>query len=299
MKTLTIIIFALLLVSCKENKNNTFTDVSTKTETQDTQLKRYKVQSGIIKYKTTIAGAVMGSKITGNGTGSKYFKNYGAIELVEEETSQTTVANILGNKSTNTTNSHTINKLDNSVSYNVNFKQKKIYKQKNMAMELTKQFQPNKDAGEAGKNIFKTIGGKQTGTETYKGYDCEIWETMGIKQWIYKGVTLKTVAALMGITTTTEAITVKFDISIPDSKFNLPNYPIAEQENMLGEIEFNSEDFDVDYEGIKDDMNRVKKMSFEDWKQHAIANDEEMQEMSEEDLRKTYNIIQKMIKTRE
>ncbi|WP_299781711.1 hypothetical protein [uncultured Formosa sp.] len=299
MKILNIIIFVLLLVSCKENKKTMLTDVSTKTETQDTQLKRYKVKSGSIKYKTTISGNVMGSKITGSGTERKYFKAYGAIELVEEESSQTTVANIFGNKSTNTTSSHTINKLENSDSYSVDFKQKKIYKHKNMAMELTKQFQPNKDAGEAGKNIFKAIGGQQTGTETYKGYDCEIWETMGVKQWIYKGVTLKAVGTLMGITTTTEATTVQFDIPVPDSNFKLPNFPIVEQDNRLGGIEFDSEDFSADYEDIQKDMDKIKNMSYEDWKQHATANDEEMQKMSEEELHETYNIIQNMIKMRE
>jgi len=285
-------------MSCNENQNNTLADVSTKAEQQETQLKRYKVKSGIIEYKTTISGKVMGSTITGSGTESRYFKAYGALELVEEESTQTTVTNVFGNKTTNTTNTHTINKLDNGDSYNVDLKHKKIYKQKDLAMELTKQFQPNKDAGEAGKNIFKAIGGKQTGTETYKGYDCEIWETMGVKQWIYKGVTLKTVGTLMEITTTTEATNIAFNIEVPDDNFKLPDFPIEVQETVFGDIEIDT-GFDADLEDIDEDLNRIKNMSFEEWKKHATKNDEEMRNMSDDELRETYNMIQKMIKMRQ
>lgn len=296
MKRISIILFLLIIVSCKGNEKD---PLASKSETQETNLKRYKVKSGIINYKTTFSGKVMGSTNTGSGTVKMFFKDYGSLELIEEESSQTTVAVVFGNKTTNTTNAHTMNKLDNGDSYNVDFKQKKIYKQQDLAMELTKQFQPNADAGEAGKNMFKAIGGKNIGTETYQGYQCEIWENMGIKQWIHKGVTLKSVGTLMGITTTKEATSVKFDTNVPDSNFKLPNYPIVEQENMLGGMEFDSEDFDADYEDIQEDINRLKNMSYEEWKQLATEDDEEMQKMSEEELRETYNMIQKMIKMRE
>ncbi len=292
MKTTSLLFFALLLLSCNESQSNTLANASAKTQQQETKLKRYKVKSGIINYKSTISGKVMGSTITGSGTESKYFKDYGALELVEEESSQTTVTNVFGNKSTNTTSVHTMNKLDNGDSYNVDFKQKKIYKQKDLAMELTKQFQPNADAEKVGKDMFKAIGGEKTGTETYLGYDCEIWEAMGVKQWIYKGVTLKSVGTVMGIITTTEATSVAFNTDVLNSDFKLPDYPIVEQESLFGDAD------DTDFEDIEEDFNRIKNMSFEDWKKHATANDEEMKNMSEEELRETYDMVQKMIKMR-
>ncbi len=296
MKTFSLFIFALLLLSCNESQSNTLVDASS-IQQQDTKLKRYKVKSGIIKYETTITGKVLGSTITGSGTESKYFKDYGALELVEEESSQTTVANVFGNKTTNTTSSHTMNKLDNGDSYFVDFKQKKIYKQKDLAMELTKQFEPNADAGEVGKDMFKAIGGEKIGNETYKGYDCEIWEAMGVKQWIYKGVTLKTVGAIMGITTTTVATSVDLNVDVPESNFKLPDYPIVDQESLFGDVEIDT-DNDSDYEDMEENLNKLKNMSYEDWKKFAIANDEEMRDMSEEELRETYDMIQKMIKMR-
>ncbi len=47
-------------------------------------------------------------------------------------------------------------------------------------------------------------------------------------------------------------------------------------------------------------MEKMSKMSFEEWKKMALKDkeDEEIQNMSEEELRQTYNMIQKVIKMR-
>tara|TARA_R110002049_G_scaffold240645_1_gene414523 strand:- start:98 stop:985 length:888 start_codon:yes stop_codon:yes gene_type:complete len=294
MKTFSLFVFALMLLSCNESQSNTLADSSINTQQQDTLLKRYKVKSGIIKYEMNITGDVLGSKITGSGTESLYFTNYGALELVEENSTQTTVTNVFGNKSTNTTDTHTINKLDNGETYNVDFKQKKIYKQKDLAMELTKRFEPNTDAGDVGKEMLKGIGGEKIGNETYKGYNCEIWEAMGVKQWIYKGVTLKSTGTMMGITTTKLATSIKLNTDVDKSNFELPDYTIVEQDGL-----FEDEEIDTDYEDMDENLNKLKNMSFEEWKKYAQANDEEMATMSESELRETYDMIQKMIKMRQ
>ena len=294
MKTFSLIALALMLLSCNESQSNTFVDSSEKSQQQDTILKRYKIKSGIITYDIAIKGDVIGSKITGHGIENLYFKDFGALELVEENSSQTTVANIFGNKSTNTTNTHTMTKLDNGTSFSVDFKQKKIYKQKDLAMALTKQFQPNADAGEVGKEMLKGIGGEKTGIENYKGYNCEIWEVMGVKQWIYKGVTLKSVGSIMGITTTKEATNIEFNVNVDKSKFKLPDYTIVEQDGLFEDVEI-----DTDFEDMDENLDKLKNMSFEDWKKYAQANDEEMLEMNETELRETYDMIQKMIKMRQ
>lgn len=294
MKIFSLFIFALMLLSCNESQSDTLADSAMKTQQHDTILKRYKVKSGIIKYEMTITGNVMGSKITGNGTESLYFTNYGALELAEENSTQTTVTNVFGNKSTNTTDTHTMNKLDNGETYSVDFKQKKIYKQKNLAMELTKRFQPNADAGEVGKEMLKGIGGEKIGNETYKGYDCEIWEAMGVKQWIYKGVTLKSTGTIMGITTTKLATKIEFNTDIDKSKFRLPDYTIVEQDGLFEDVEIDS-----DLEDMDKNLNQLKNMSYADWKKYAQANDDEMSNMNESELRETYDMIQKMIKMRQ
>ena len=297
MKKFSLFILAFLILGCNDTKSNTLTDASENTEQQDNKLKRYKVKSGIIEYEITITGDVMGSKITGSGTEHIYFKDFGALELVEEQSIQTTETNVFGNTSTNTTKTHTIKKLDNGDSYSVDFKQKKIYKTQDPTMQLTRKFQPNADAGEAGEEMLKALGGKKLSNETYKDFDCEIWEIMGIKQWIYKGVTLKSVGILMGIKTTKEATNIKLNVEVDKSHFKLPDYTIVEQENLFGDVEIDS-DFDANLEDIDKDLNKIKNMSFEEWKKQATLNDEEMGEMSETELRETYDMIQKMINER-
>lgn len=297
MKTFSLFVVALMLLSCNESQSNTSIDALANTQQQDTMLKRYKVKSGIITYKMTITGDVMGSKITGSGTESLYFKNYGALELVEEQSSQTTAVNVFGNKSTNTTETHNMKKLDNGDSYTVDFEQKKIYKIQDLAMQLTKAYEPNADAGEVGEDMLKAIGGKKIGTETYKGFNCDIWEAMGIKQWIYKGVTLKSDGTLMGIRTTKEATNIEFDVNVDDSHFKLPDYTIIEEENLFSDVEIDT-DFDANFKDKDDDLSKIKNMSFEEWKKKATLNDEELGEMSEAELRETYDMIQKMIKMR-
>jgi hypothetical protein len=299
MKIFSLLVFAFMLLSCNESQSKTLADSSKTTQQQDPKLKRYNIKSGIIKYEITIEGNVMGSEITGNGTEHLYFTDYGALELIEENSSQTTKTNVFGNKSTNTTDTHTMNKLANGESYSVDFKQKKIYKQKDLAMALTKQLQPNADAGKVGKDMLKSIGGEKTGSETYKGYNCEIWEAMGVKQWIYKGVTLKSVGRIMGITTTKTATNIEFNIDVAENNFTLPDYPIEKLESFLSDEEM---DNDFDSEEVEDmdaKLKMIQNLSYEDWKKQATLNDEEMGEMSDAELRETYDMIQKVIKMRE
>ncbi len=289
-----IIILSLLIVtiSCKGNENKDSLDV---TDKQENKLKRYEVKSGIVKYTSTISGKVMGSVITGSGTESLYFKDWGAVELVEEKSSQTTNTKFFGKKNTETTNTHTISKLDNGESYHVDFDKKQIFLRRDMAMDMTKAFHPNADAGDVGKNMLESMGGKIIGNEKFLGYDCEIWDVMGAKQWMYKGVVLKLEMTLMGITTVKIATSAKFNISVSDKYFKLPDYPIQKEEGFM-----NNEEFEDDMGDMDANMDKISKMSFEEWKKMALADkeDEEMQNMSEKELRQTYDMIQKMVKMR-
>ena len=60
----------------------------------------------------------------------------------------------------------------------------------------------------------------------------------------------------------------------------------------------NSEEFQVDMEDVKENMDALSKMSFNEWKKIAQKNDPEMAEMSDEELRQTYDMIQQMLKLR-
>lgn len=258
------------------------------------KLKRYDVKSGIVEYTTSISGKVMGSTIDGSGTSSLYFKDWGAIELNEEESSQTSTFKIFGKGKTETENSHSMAKLDNGKSYFVDFENKKIIGGRDAAMELTKTFYPNADAGEAGENMAESIGGKKVGTEKFMGYTCDIWEIAGGRQWNYKGVMLKMEMKMLGITTLTEATSAKFDISVSNEHFKLPDFPIEYEEGFMDDDEY-----EEDIEDMQDNMEKMSKLSFSEWKKMVQKNDEEMQQMSDEELHQTYDMMQKMIKMRQ
>lgn len=276
MKNLSIILTLFIAISsCNGNDQN--------------KLKRYEIKSGIVHYKTTISGKIMGSTIAGSGTENLYFKDWGAIELKEEESSQTTTMKFFGKKKVETENTHVINKLDNGESYSVNFETEEIHVRRDPMMDMMKQ--SDTDVGKAGQNMLKAMGGEKIGIEDFLGYNCEIWDINGAKQWIYKGVVLKMDMTLMGIKTIHEATNAKFNISVSDSHFKLPDFKIVKEESFLNNTEFEGEIEDMDK-----NMEMVSKLSYEEWKKMATANDEEMQNMSEEELRQTYDMIQRMAK---
>lgn len=274
-KISTLISLFALLISCDGNSQN--------------QLKRYKVKSGIIKYTTTISGKIIGSKITGSGTESLYFKNWGAKEFKEGQSTQTSHMKFFGKEKTETTSKHEISKIDNGKIYLVDFKNKIIQSKNNPMMDLMKQSKTN--AADESKNMLEAMGGKKIGNETYKGFNCEVWELLGGKQWIYKGVMLKMDMEVLGIKTLTEATSVKFNVDVADSNFKLPDFPIQKIESstdsMISDKEKNE---------LKNSIHKISKLSFEEWKKMAIKNDPEMKNMSDEELHQTYNMIQKMTK---
>jgi len=283
----------LFITICKGNEDKIRDSLTVQSENQRKKLKRYDVKSGIVTYKITTSGKILGSTITGSGTEKLFFKNWGAVELIEENSTKTTNTKIFGKKSTETTNTHTMRKLDNGESYYVDFNRKVIHLRRDMAMDLSSMFHPKSDAGDVGENMLEGIGGEKTGTEIFMGYNCEVWNVNGAKQWMYKGVPLKIIVTVMGIETVKEAVKADFNMEIPNDNFKLPNYALQKEEGFL-----NNEEFEDEIESMDANMDKMSEMSFEEWKELVIMDDKEMQEMSDEELRQTYHMMQKMIQAR-
>lgn len=277
MKKLSILLsLTILLTSCSGNSQSKF--------------KRYNVESGIVEYTITTSGKMMGSTISGEGTSKLFFKDYGAIELQEEVSSQTSVMKFFGKEKKETTETHKMNKIQNGKNYIVDFDNEEITVGNIPGMDL---MSDSTDGEQAGKDIMIAMGGEKIGNDTFMGYNCELWSVLGAKQWIYKGVLLKMEMNTLGIKTVQEATTVEFDVSIADQKLKLPEYTVVESEDLLS-----SDEYEEGMEGMDESMDRIANMSYEDWKKAAVSNDEEMKNMSEEELRQTYDMIQKMIKMR-
>ncbi|MGQ1945506.1 hypothetical protein ACT3CD_00210 [Geofilum sp. OHC36d9] len=258
------------------------------------KLKRYDVKSGIVEYVTTTSGNVMGSTITGSGTEKLFFKEWGAVELKETKLDQTTTTKIFGNEKTESTHKHSMNKLDNGESFSVGFDNQKIYLGRDMAMDMSGSLHPEGDVGDVGKNMVESMGGKKLGNEDFLGYNCEVWELMGGKQWIYKGVMLKMEMTALGIKTVTRATSIRWNISVPDAHFSLPDFPIHKNDSYMM-----PEDYQSSQNEMEEGMDKLRNLSFEEWKAAATQDDPEMKEASDEELRQTYDMMQKMLKLRQ
>jgi hypothetical protein len=257
---------------------------------QGTKLKRYEVKSAIVVYETTISGKLMGSTVTGSGFEKLYFRDWGNLELKETQSSQTTKTNIFGIKKTETSDTHTMSKLDNGKSYHVDFEREEIMLRRDPAMELTKTFADG-DVNKTGKEMLEAMGGKIVGQEAILGYTCDIWDGLGGRQWIYKGLPLKIEVNLMGILTTTTATSAKFDIAVTDKYFKLPDFKLVEMEGYQ-----NDEEYAEDKAEMKKNAQKMKNMTYAEYKTMLIKNDPEAADMSEEEMKQSYQMFKMMIK---
>ncbi len=203
----------------------TFSSCDKDDDSQSKDIKRYNVESGIIKYITSISSKIGGSTITGTGTTQLYFENWGARELENEESTTTTVISMpeINLFTTEVNTIHNTDKIDNEMIYIVDYDTQTIFTKSDPLIEFMRL--EDYDAAEAGKKMLISMGGVQSDNENFKGYDCEVWTALGSTQWIYKGVTLKIVSTISGITTSQEATDIRFDVSVNDSYFKLPDYP--------------------------------------------------------------------------
>ncbi len=257
------------------------------------KLKRYDIKSGIVKYQTSIKGKVMGSTIDGSGTQELYFKDWGAVELKKVDEKKVTHINIFGQKKTEVDETHNIDKLDNGKSYHVDNDNKIIYVRNDPAMEMIKTLGEG-DVVNTGEKMLEGMGGKKVGKEKVLGYNCDVWQIPGGKQWIYKGLPLKLEMTLMGITTQTTATEAKFNINVPNKYFKLPDYPIQEMQDFMGGME----GFDGDDAAGKKELEKFKNMSFDDYKKMIEKEDPEaFKNMSEEEMKMSFEIMQKMAKS--
>ncbi|MFQ5639444.1 MAG: hypothetical protein ACE5IR_15775 [bacterium] len=149
---------------------------------------RYGLKQACIEYK-----------ITGDmfaGTETLYFDRYG---MREAKYSKQTVK-VMGMTQKNHTATF-VNFDEDGVIYTYDYKTKSGTKMENPLKEA---FQ-KEDMKEVGKEMMVQMGGKKIGTGKVLGKTCEIWETMGVKTWIWNWITLKTVSNMMGMKMTIEA----------------------------------------------------------------------------------------------
>ena len=193
------------------------------TVAQANQMKKYDVKSGKIEYALSGGGNIMGmAQIKSIGKKRVIFDNYGVqnLEEVVEVKKETT----MGKSKTDKT--HTLSYTNNAIVYSVNFKQKRVERMKNRGAQMAAMFGGGQNLQESGEKMMKSMGGKKLGIDKVLGYECVVWDLMGSKQCMYKGIPLKIEIDVMGMKTTEIATKAEFDITLGKDDFKLPDYPV-------------------------------------------------------------------------
>ena len=190
---------------------------------QASETKKYDVKSAKIEYEVKGSGEMMGGmvKIESMGTKRLLFDDYGLKELNEE--SKVSKNTTMG--TTKVDKTHTLNYINGSIVYGVQFKEKRITRMKNSMAGVGAVFAGG-NASKTGEAMLKKMGGKKIGTDKVAGHSCDVWDLSGIKQCLYKGIPLKIESNIMGLKTVEIATKAEFDLYLSKEDFKLPNFPI-------------------------------------------------------------------------
>ncbi|MCU4175130.1 hypothetical protein [Carboxylicivirga sp. N1Y90] len=174
---------------------------------------QFAIKSGYAEY--TLTGSTKGTK-------KLWWDDYGA--KTRTETNSETVTKMFGIKSVDKTHSIEIIVKDKYWSANLleSTGSKGTLPYYNESRELFEDMS-KEEQEEFANNLIESLGGEKLGNETIMGHRCEVIKVMGAKIWIYKGLTLKSEAKVLGIES--NELASKFDAgkSISASKFTPPS----------------------------------------------------------------------------
>jgi len=175
----------------------------------------FKSKSGIIEYEYS-------GKSIGNET--VYFDNHGNREARFKQTK----TKMLGM----TSEENTLTLRLDTVIYSIDLVEKTGTRQV-ISIDVSKMSKEEiKEWEEWGRQMREDLGFEKTGEEQVLGRNCEIWEGMGSKIWVWENMTLKSEVNLMG-QWITEAKKIDLNVKIDPDKFKIPD---GIQIQDLGEV---------------------------------------------------------------
>lgn len=190
------------------------------------QMHLFDIESGKVTYSINGSANMMGMQMQIKGKKRLIFDKYGARNLTE----MVKLEKRSGMGGNETTKTHTMTLMDGETLYVADFSRKTITKMPNIGAAML----GGGNMKQKGLAMMKKMGGKKVGTDKVLGYTCDVWELMGTKQCIYRGVTLKVESNVMGVVNKEIATDAEFGISLSDSDFKLPDFPVQDRTNILG-----------------------------------------------------------------
>ncbi len=200
------LLISTTLLSCGGKSTNSGTS-SSNNETAD-------YNSIVVTYQNTVD--MMGVKTTTNETIWSDEKNNRKATFTSTET------NFMGQN----TKEESLSIENGDWGYNINLNEKtgtksNIKEMKSMATAMAAGLAMSGDLKDIKslKDFVESNGGKMLPNETILGKECTVYELMGTKQWLYKGMVLK---AMMGDKVMMNAVKVEENVKIPAEKFEVP-----------------------------------------------------------------------------
>ncbi len=188
--------------------------------------KNFDVQSATINYEINGIGKIAeNNHLVIQGQASLFFDKWGLRNIYKEKYTETTIGAV---KSVRTIS--TLKSQDHGIESFVDFKKKKIEKNRNLIIL---------DAIKKGVDLYaqrlKKMQTKGTNidTDTILGYTCDVWLYKNKKICLYKGIPLKEEFTISGIDVKKVAISIDIDQNISDDVFTLPDFKEKRQKGFL------------------------------------------------------------------
>ena len=244
--------------------------------------KLYPFKSGIIEYK--YEGSSKGSHV-------KYIDDYGykQADYVDTET------RIFG--MTNKQKS-TVIQIGPKV-YTVDYKTNSINVGENK-MYKTYMSSNDEDSSELGERAMSDLGFEYTGQDKeIFGKTCKIYKGSLGEIWAWNNLPLKSKTRILGLKVNETVTKLDIDVSIPNSKFEVPNNMEINDTSNYDDIEVTNETLPKDYDGSKlsdeekIEIKRISKMSYSEFKDKIKKEDPKA---TEDEMKQAYEMAKEIAK---
>lgn len=169
--------------------------------------KRYAIASAVVEY--ALRGVQSGKEIV-------RFDRWGLRE------SNATRTEVTAGGMTVPSNVETL--MDGEFTYAINRQANTATRTHNTLLTEIAQTHKTKDLEEIGEKTLKAMGAKKTGTATFLGKKCDVWEVknLGTKLWVYKGLTLKSETNMSGMKIIREATKFEENAKVAETDLSIP-----------------------------------------------------------------------------